>query len=172
MSCESWHEALVDRVADEISEERTILLEQHLAECAACTEELQRLERLIDSTRIPDDGTVDPGMEDRLVGAWRRQHAARAPASWWAALWQRRVPAYAIVAVALIGVMAGTQLGRHGTRTDQATPVGESHRVPPPPAMRTVPPEGTLQASLPQVEFATTPSDAISTGRLGSPDSL
>lgn len=172
MSCESWHEALVDRVAGEISEERAIQLEQHLAECAACIEEVQRLERLIDSTRIRDDGTIDPGTEDRLVGALRRQHASRAPASWWAALWQRRVPAYAIVAVALVGVIAGTQLGRPGTWTDRATPVGESRRISPAPAMRTVPPEGTLQASLPKVEFATTPSDAISSGQLGSPDSL
>ena len=171
MSCESWHEEIIDRVAGEIGEERAIQLEQHLAECAACTAEMQRLERLIDSTRIRDDGPVDPGTEDRLVGALQRQHAWREPASWWEALWQRRVPAYAIVAVALIGVMAGTQLGRPGTRTDQAAPVGESRRIAPP-AMRSAPPEGTLQASLPKVEFATTPSDAIATGRLGSPDSL
>lgn len=171
MSCESWHDEIIDRVAGEIGEERAIQLEQHLAECAACTEEMCRLERLIDSTRVRDDGAIDPGMEDRLVGALRRQHASRAPASWWAALWQRRVPAYAIVAVALIGMIAGTQLGRHDAQTDQATPVGQSLRITLP-AMRTAPPEGTLQASLPQLEFATTPSDAISTGRLGSPDSL
>jgi len=163
---------MVDHLAGEISEERAIRLEQHLAECAACAEEMQRLERFTDRARTANEWTADPDLEDRLVAALRRQHAARAPRSWWAALWQRRVPAYAIVAVALIGVIAGTQLGRHGARADRAAPVGEAPRLTSPPAMRTAPPEGTLQASLPKVDFATTPSDAIATGRLSSPDSL
>lgn len=172
MSCEAWQEALLDRVMDELREERAIQLEQHLAECAVCAEAMRRLERLMDRTRSADDWAADPGLEERLVAALRRQRAARAPAPWWAAFWQRRVPAYAIVGVALVGVIAGTQLGRSGTRTGQGTRVSESQRLLPAPAWHTAPPEGTLQASLPKIEFAATPSDAIAAGRLSSPDSL
>jgi anti-sigma factor RsiW len=172
MACESWSEELIDRLAGEISEERAIRLEQHLAECRACTEEMRRLERLVESTRSREEWTADSQLEERLVGTLRRQHAAQASGSWWAALWQRRVPAYAIVGVALMGVIAGMQLNRPSARNDPSAPVGTSIPIPPDRTSPPVAPGRTLQASLPEVEFATTPSDAIWAGRLGSPDSL
>jgi hypothetical protein len=82
------------------------------------------------------------------------------------------VPAYAIVAVALVGVVAGAQLARPRARTGRSAPVEETRQAVPERLPSRAAPEGSLQAALPKVAFATTPSDAIATGRLGSPDSL
>jgi anti-sigma factor RsiW len=170
MACETWSEDLIDRLAGEITEERKIQLEQHLAECPACTEELQRLEQLVDSSRSHEDWTADPRLEERLVGALRRPSTLRA--SWWRSVAQRRVPAYAIVGVALLGVIAGMQLKRPTSRHAPAAPVGTSIPSPTEQTPRPVAPGTTLRASLPEVEFTTTPSDAIWAGHLGTPDSL
>ncbi len=43
MSCRKWTDLLLDRWANELSEEEAILLEQHLADCEACRAEESRL---------------------------------------------------------------------------------------------------------------------------------
>lgn len=76
MSCERWREKLIDRLADELSEEDTIQLEQHLAKCSDCTEEERRLRHLLLSTVPREEWLADTAMEDRLVAELHRQREA------------------------------------------------------------------------------------------------
>jgi anti-sigma factor RsiW len=152
MSCESWLPEIVDRLADEIGEERAIRLEQHLAECPACAEEMQRLARVCAVDRPAEVAPSRARMEEELVRELRRRHAE----PWWAALWRRRVPAYLTLGVALAAALAGAQFGPR-------RPAGPAARAPS---------GGSTRAVLTVASFATAPSDAMPGGPLGTPDSL
>jgi anti-sigma factor RsiW len=157
MSCESWQEAILDRVAGEASEEQAIAVEQHLAECAACAAEAQRLTRLLRAAAPREECAADAGMEERLAEEMRRR-AAPPPLAGWTVLWRWRVPAYAVLAVALLGVAVGTRVGR------RPVPASAGWTEPAPSL--------ASSESAPVIRFATTPSDAIAAPRLSSPDSL
>ena len=147
MSCESWKEAILDRVAGEASEEKAIAVEQHLAECAACAEEARRLARLLAATGPREEWAAGSQMEERLVRELRPRVGA------WTALWRWRVPAYAVLGVALVSAAIGTRL---------------AHRARPEVAATSEPaPWLAQETAMPVIGFASTPTDAI-----GAPDSL
>jgi anti-sigma factor RsiW len=153
MSCESWREAILDRVAGEAGEERAIAVEQHLAECAACAAEARRLERLLGAAAPRGECAADAEMENRLAAELRRR-GARPRLAGWTIVWRWRVPAYGALAVALLGVAVGVRVG---------------HRSAPETAF---PPPLASSEGAPVIRFATTPSDAISAPRLSPADSL
>jgi anti-sigma factor RsiW len=147
MSCESWREAILDRVAGEASEETAIAVEQHLAECAACAEEARRLARLMEAACPRAEWVAGSEMEERLVRALRPRPSP------WTALWRWRVPAYAVLGVALVSAAIGTRV---------------AHRARPEVAATSEPaPWLAQETAMPALRFATTPTDAI-----GAPDSL
>jgi anti-sigma factor RsiW len=147
MSCESWREAILERVAGEASEETAIAVEQHLAECAACAEEARRLALLLEATGPGEAWTAGSQMEERLVRELRPRVGA------WTALWRWRVPAYAVLGVALVSAAIGARV---------------AHRARPEVTATSEPaPWLAQETAMPALRFATTPTDAI-----GVPDSL
>jgi hypothetical protein len=70
---------LVDHIADELTEEEAILLEQHLAECAGCTEEERHLRQAIEATTPKLDSEIREGIENQLLAVLRERVSAAAP---------------------------------------------------------------------------------------------
>jgi anti-sigma factor RsiW len=77
MSCPEWKDRLIDRLADELGEEESIRLEQHLAECEECREEELILRRLISSPPPEEAGDADPALAIRLFRNARGLESAR-----------------------------------------------------------------------------------------------
>jgi len=176
MSCEAWREAIIDRLAGELSEEQAIQLEQHLAECPECTVEARRLAEVLASALPCAEWVADPRIEARLVGEMRRQRASARAGSvrhGWRSLLAPRVPTYATLGVALLCVVIGIQVGqRHrGDGADRQTE--RAPGVSPGNARRALIHPGDARGSLPLADgFATTPLDAIPAAPASTPDSL
>jgi anti-sigma factor RsiW len=49
MSCERYQSWMTDAAADELQENRRTELENHVRECSACRQELQRVRTLMDA---------------------------------------------------------------------------------------------------------------------------
>lgn len=190
MSCERWREKLIDRLAGELSEEDTIQLEQHLAECSDCAEEERRLKHLLLSTVPREEWLADTAMEDRLVvelhrqrqgrarGQAEREHGSSADATRWTqralpGFLRRPLPAYAALSVVLVALLAGFWLGHSNTRRTPGDRVdGPAWTVPPDISPTEYVPEAWQPESVPadQTAFAALELDGWRIGM--DPDSL
>jgi len=101
MDCSHWKEMIIDRLADELNEEDSILLEQHLAECEACRREEQMVACLFESACPTEEWPIDVRMEDALIGEMGRPRDGEpsAPGLWNAlvAAVRRPLPSYAVM---------------------------------------------------------------------------
>jgi hypothetical protein len=93
VSCDRWQSFIIDRLADELEEDDAIMLEQHLADCAACAGEERRLRLILQCAKeeraaiadgeaecMPDvtQHAAGAAMEERLVAILREQRQAAA----------------------------------------------------------------------------------------------
>ena len=131
MNCERWFGLILDRQAGELDERESVGLEQHLAECARCEAEAQRLSSLLALAREAGACGLDPGMEARVLsaadstGAVATRHAAAVLGETkpWDAntrlrsvlrfAARRPVPVYAAACLAAICLAAGFFSGRN-----------------------------------------------------------
>lgn len=135
MPCEPYREMLIDHIADELTEEDRILLEQHLAECTDCAAEEKQLRAAIEATTPADAGEVRPETEAALMTAFRERattpatgHGEQESASGsqrTGNLWQRirrsgsfirmlrhPMPSYATVLLLFAAIATGFWMGR------------------------------------------------------------
>ena len=168
MPCEPYRDMLIDHIADELTEEERILLEQHLAECTDCAAEEHRLRRTVEATTPGEIGEVRPATETHLLAAFRERAAALAPGHGKQAsasgrqrtgnLWQRitrsgfalhilrrPVPSYAAVLLLIAAITTGFWMGR-SNRTD-SLPRG-SHEPVRPAIRQLVPDTDALEDAL------------------------
>ncbi|MBU1701127.1 MAG: zf-HC2 domain-containing protein [Candidatus Eisenbacteria bacterium] len=129
MACEKWRDLIIDRLADELGEEDAVLLEQHLADCADCTKEEQRLSRLLHAVLPREEWPEKSAIEDRLAAVLRQRTAAWAPAASAPAgssalrrrisqgaqqfllLFRQPMPIYAVFSLVLLAVTTGFWIG-------------------------------------------------------------
>jgi len=118
MDCSHWKEMIIDRLADELNEEDSILLEQHLAECEACRREEQMVACLFESACPTEEWHIDVRMEDALIGEMGRPRDGEpsAPGLWNAlvAAVRRPLPSYAVMVTLFVSSLGGFWLGRTG----------------------------------------------------------
>jgi len=76
VSCDSWQGRIIDRLSDELGEEDAILLEQHLAECAACASEERLLRALLESSTPAAESAAEDGPERASYAAMEEDLAA------------------------------------------------------------------------------------------------
>jgi len=135
MPCEPYTEMLIDHIADELTEEQRILLEQHFAECSGCVAEEHRLRTAIEATDPGDVGEARPATEACLLAAFRERATAAASGCGeqesargrrrTGNLWQRithsgfsvfslrrSIPSYAAVPLFIAAIAAGFWAGR------------------------------------------------------------
>ncbi|MBD3236439.1 MAG: hypothetical protein GF330_07035 [Candidatus Eisenbacteria bacterium] len=112
MSCDSWRRKIIDRIADELPEREAIELEQHLADCADCAAEAQRLERLLEATAPREEWIADARIEDRLLRHMRSNRARPSLLVRWRAAWLRPLPAYSLIVLGVIAIAGGFWLGQ------------------------------------------------------------
>ncbi len=182
MSCDRWIDLLVDRSANELDEEQTILLEQHLADCPECRSEELRLSRILTLEERGGAYRPAPFMEQRIWARWQLEQESDARSG---TRWQlehdsdagsgtrrplrlkrpftRQVPVYVAATVAILAVLAGLWMGQRGIHPSQ-----EARDLPIPRPERFTP----LEDSRPPVAFATIPGDAISLPRPMPGDTL
>jgi anti-sigma factor RsiW len=131
MSCESCRDRLVDRLAGELSEEDAVLLNQHLAECAACSREEEQLRQLFAAARAGDSWRESGGLRGSLLEALEREASLRRTSGGRAfqvpavlALARRPVSIYAALGLLVAGLASGFWLGRsRAHREAPATPM-------------------------------------------------
>lgn len=143
MACETWAESILDRLADELDEEQSIRLEQHLAQCEDCAHEEQRLQKLLSTTAPRREWTPEPSMEDRLLkemrglagrtpSRWRAHSPARRSSGRWMDslrnILGHRIPAYAAVAALVVAIASGFWIGN--TTRSPAEPPGPMGTAP------------------------------------------
>lgn len=165
MACdrERWMERIIDRWAGELSEEATVVLEQHLAECPDCSAEARRLESLAQAAAPRLETVVDPRMEARLAARLRGSDA-RPPARGLQAFWRQPLPAFAALPIVLIALAGGFGLGRVGTGAVEA-PAGGAW-----PTAREARSSGELLHA--SVGFSSAPGDLVEIACLAVRDSL
>ncbi len=135
MQCDDptpWHEMIIDRLGDELSEEEAVALEQHLADCPACMAEAELLAGIHGALPPAEPWTPDPDREARLIAEMhalrgsaasrpqpRREPAAAGdrrrhphPRSPWIAWFARPLPSYAAAALVMIAALGGFLGGR------------------------------------------------------------
>lgn len=187
MSCEAWQEKIIDRIADELHDSEAIRLEQHLAECPACTSELERLQQLLEAAVPREEWAGDSGLEERLVAEMRTLHRRPDSAERWRTFWQRPLPAYSLVVMALIALVGGFWMGQTPRSDPQsaAPSAGSAPTIIPPAisptgqaiaeesvALATALPERSAAARSTRARFVAVPSDAFGWERSSAPDSL
>jgi hypothetical protein len=183
MQCKNWDEMVIDRLAGELGEEDSILLEQHLAECPRCRQEEIRLRELLDAQRRQEDGTPGEGMLARLLdvmrGGTEREPRLEIPipqsgrragshASFnLAALFRRPLPSYAALLLVFMAMGGGIWIGR--SAQPESTSAWRPSQSPAPPAVGH-PTEATDSPSLPPATGAAGDhlADASVPGRDGS----
>jgi hypothetical protein len=75
MACEMPRESLIDLLSGELSEEEAVIVEQHLADCAPCRQEMEALGALTSPFVSEEPWQPDAAMADRVL--------ARAKARGW-----------------------------------------------------------------------------------------
>lgn len=149
MCCDGWREMIIDRLADELSEEDCVLLEQHLGNCESCRREEGELSKILAFASLGRDWSPQTAMETRLCGELRRirpasdskmDDAASAetmPMPWshrfrnrLSALVRRPLPSYAVMLTVVVGGILGFWLGRSATPGSQTNPGGGFDQVP------------------------------------------
>ncbi len=131
MACDTWRRMIIDRLADELDEEDAVGLEQHLAECADCLRESERLRATLAAAARPTGWRTDTAMEEKLLGAMRTggdRPAARDTGRRWTTLLRFPMPSYATVALIVVAVGIGFLAGRSNREPTLANLAGE--RVP------------------------------------------
>ncbi len=121
-----WSPMIIDRLADELDEERAILLEQHLVECSSCKTEDRELRHLLGAAGPIENGTAGPGLLASLLPEVRRNRQAvsespRAAIGFFGRL-RFSFPAYAAVLLALGTAAAGFWIGRSHSPTQVEKP--------------------------------------------------
>jgi anti-sigma factor RsiW len=144
MGCDAWNEMLIDRLAGELDEEDSVLLEQHLDECPGCREEEQRLQEILEAQKTGPEWAPREGMLSGLLARMRLEVAGipdRPPVP--AAAGRPRIgrrftgvfgflgrplPSYAALVLVLAATGGGFWIGRLD-RTDAGQAlVGQAHR--------------------------------------------
>jgi len=174
MRCGRWPEMLIDRLTDELTEEDSILLEQHLTTCHRCREDERRLRRLVEprerdewrpdrlweermrarmasmlqaEKRAPDSRRSQREPGDRRAQGGTRPRESRSILTFLPALLRRSLPTYAAAALALITAAGGLWAGRAlPPRSSSAWP-GDVRSVPG--RTTTSPEQATPKAALP-----------------------
>ncbi len=147
MSCDRWIDLLVDRSANELDEEETILLEQHLADCPEC-----RSEESAPESDPCSGGTRKrayrpaPDMERRIWARWQLEHGSDAGSGTRRPFrlmlpFTRQVPVYVAATVAILAVLAGLWMGQRGIHPSQ-----EARASPPLPSRALHPARGFARA--------------------------
>jgi anti-sigma factor RsiW len=168
MSCERWIDLLVDRSANELDEEETILLEQHLADCPACRSEAFQLGRILAPEEPRTDYRPALDMERRIWAQRRRELGSDAGSRPRRPLrlllpFTRQIPVYWAASAAVFAVLVGLWVGQRGVHPSQGAgsfPLSRPERFTP------------LEDSRPPVAFATIPGDAMSLSRPTPRDTL
>ncbi len=76
MKCDKWQEKIIDRVADELSEQETVILEQHLAQCRYCLEKETQIKRFVNPGSEEYQAIPHPALEEKLVKQMREIYPA------------------------------------------------------------------------------------------------
>ena len=114
MSCERYRSWMTDAAADELPESRRSELENHARECAACRQELQRVQTLMEAIDLGVTAQTAAEPSPRFVEQVRqriRDEASIIP--WWNARW---VPAVACAAVLTVAASVWTLWPRTDAR--------------------------------------------------------
>lgn len=150
MDCLTWQERLVDFLAGELSEEKAILLEQHLAECNGCSDVEHELRELFSQAQASEEWAPAPEMEERLLSVMRRiprEGPQRVPAAASSSqvapalvenpaahtsflarglrAFLRPIPAYAAVLILLITSSGAFWVGQIGGNGESSTGIGD-----------------------------------------------
>jgi anti-sigma factor RsiW len=168
MSCKRWIDLLVDRSANELDEEETILLEQHLADCPMCRSEELHLGRILAPEEPQRAYRPAPDMERRIWAQWRLElgsdTGSRPQRPFWPMLsFTRRVPLCWAATATIFAILVGLWVGQRGAHPSQG-----AGGLPPSRPERFTP----LEDSRPPVAFATIPGDAMSLSRPTPRDTL
>ena len=114
MSCERYQSWMTDAAADELQENRRTELENHVRECSACRQELQRVRTLMDAIDLGVTAQAAAEPSPRLMEQVRQRIRDQAPvAPWWSARW---VPAVACAAMLIVAASLWTLWPRTGAR--------------------------------------------------------
>ncbi|MGB6821730.1 MAG: zf-HC2 domain-containing protein [Candidatus Acidiferrales bacterium] len=116
MSCERYQSWMTDAAADELQENRRTELENHVRECSACRQELQRVRTLMDAIDLGVTAQAAAEPSPRLMEQVRQRIRDEAPvAPWWNARW---VPAVACTAVLIVAASVWALWPRSGAWHD------------------------------------------------------
>ncbi len=191
MPCETWREKIIDRIAEELGEEDSISLEQHLADCPGCKAEGERLSTVVRAA-IPSVPLTDHEvLEERLVASLLRSSEnldSPSRGSFWNGIDRRfglrvflgrPIPSYAALALVLVGTLAGFWFGNRGEpefqgrRQDGSAIRGERLAWTASPEPRPIGPRSavTLGGSR-EGGFSTAPADAFDLAATIYPDTL
>ena len=73
LACIEEVELITDYLEGALSPAQTRRLERHLETCPGCTEYLEQMRALAGSLRGLGEGSLPPGMRDRLIAAFRNR---------------------------------------------------------------------------------------------------
>jgi anti-sigma factor RsiW len=138
MTCSTRRETLIDLLAGELSEEETVRVEQHLAECRECRTEVNALALMTHPFLSEESWQPDAAMADRVLlraksaeravssaprpavpaaPSGARQVSVARPSRPMLPAWiTRPLPSYAVIGVALVALVIGLMLGGGGVR--------------------------------------------------------
>jgi hypothetical protein len=146
MSCERYQSWMTDAAADELQENRRTELENHVRECSACRQELQRVRTLMDAIDLGVTAQAAAEPSPRLMEQVRQRIRDEAPvAPWWNARW---VPAVACTAVLIVAASVWALWPRSGAwheLTASLAPPSPAQAVRPAAAATTAKPKITAQ---------------------------
>lgn len=173
MECDRWQELLLDRLADDLSEDDAIRLEQHLVACPRCTAEENCLRRLWQAAA--DAGThteswdhLYPALRSAVAEGRHEGHRQRqgrtlsGRLTTWRGLIAGRIPAAAAAVLVLGALATGYGLGRGPARRGTDGPATERRTAEPVDPVPTGSPAGRSQDTRETwVRFAIAPADAL-----------
>lgn len=202
MSCEFYQGLLIDQIAGELSEEDEVRIEQHLAECDDCTLEGDRLRKVTRAVLPAGRWEASERVEARLVAELQKRYATHTSdptdpsqvrsgfGGWLFALFGQPSRAFASVTAVVCAIAIGFLLGQWREsprdevgRSPQAQPVRQQIETSTTEGRSGLADRlGAIDDSLNRgggswagrgwIQFATTPSDAISLAESFPTDTL
>ncbi|MEO0081040.1 MAG: zf-HC2 domain-containing protein [candidate division WOR-3 bacterium] len=106
MKCNKVRRALSRLIDQDLGQSEKVMIEQHLADCAACRAELEALQADAELLRLADSPEPPPYLVARTMAEIRAEVKVSRP------FWARAIPVAAAVLLAAVGAWCGAILGR------------------------------------------------------------